>query len=201
MECSMKFSGDQRFILLVLLLLLPFTPVFGSGSSQITFSKLLEEADAIVVGKCVNVRYSWNDKMTLIYTEATYEVTEWLRTDGTPTQQIVVSEMGGTVGRITQALIGGPRFAESQQSVLLLNKKDGQYRIFGLRRGQLPVVESKKGKHMVLLPRTGDGPKPPGETDTPGVGQTQLGPRSSWIPLHSLRGKLAELRDAKGENR
>ena len=121
----------------------------------------------IVVAVCSDIRSDWNSAHTLITTTATYSVERTVkdertggglaRADRAVTEVagggLTVRQIGGTVGRITQALIGGPEFRLGERSLLFLTPDAaGDLRVYGLALGkQLVYRDPRSGIDRVRL--------------------------------------------------
>ena len=106
----------------------------------------------IVAGSCTLVRSEWNEKKTLITTTATYQVDRVVK-GRLAKGEVVVRQLGGTMGKITQALVGGPSFHVGERSLLFL-KADaaGELRVYGLAAGKRPIYrDPRSGVDRVRL--------------------------------------------------
>ena len=104
-----------------LLLLIPVT-AHGTISRAVAFEDKVASASAIVMGKCVAQESRWDDSRNWILTYSTFRVEKTLK--GQPSEQITIVTPGGTVGNITQDVIGVPKFREGEENVVFV--KDSQ---------------------------------------------------------------------------
>ena len=134
----------------VALLLGALALVLGIGveladSSQATIlikknlGQLAAESELIVVGRVTAKTSNWHDG--LILTHHTFEVERCLK--GKATGQLVVTEIGGTVGDMTMRVESAPTYAVGQRVVLTL-KKDvkGFLRTHGWIQGRFFVARN-----------------------------------------------------------
>jgi hypothetical protein len=98
-------------------------------------------ASLVAVGRCTDLRSAWNAERTIIHTWATYELDRAIP-DRRPREQIEVKVLGGTVGNITQTVVGGPVFVVGRRDLLFLTDSDepGVFRLCGLTQGKVPII-------------------------------------------------------------
>ena len=126
-----------------------------------SLQQLTQRAEMIVVGRCMAINSAWDAKRTRISTYVSYDVEETLK-GGLRDQQIVVKSLGGTVGSITQMMVGGPTFEVGERALLFLTASDepATFRIQGLRQGKLEIYsDSRTGERFLRretpsVPRT-----------------------------------------------
>jgi hypothetical protein len=100
---------------------------------------LTKRVPLIVVGRCDELQSAWNAENTLITTTATYSIERVVK-GRHASRDLAVQQLGGTVGPITQAVLGGPRFRVGERSLLFLVPDGaGQMRVYGLARGKQDV--------------------------------------------------------------
>ncbi len=114
--------------------------------------KLTQRAEIIVVGRCTAIKSAWNAKRTLISTYVSYDVEETIKGD-LRDQPIVIKTLGGTVGSITQMMVGGPTFEVRERALLFLTASDepATFRIQGLPRGKLRIYSDSRTGERVLM--------------------------------------------------
>jgi hypothetical protein len=141
---------------------------------------LLAQAPAAVVATCTSVKTEWNKARTRITTTATFEADRVLR-GGLAAGPLAVEQVGGTVGDITQIMVGAPSFAVGERSLLLLAPIAGRdaHQVYGLAGGKHRVlVDPRTGRERVVLRGAASvaGPEPP--------------PGSSAAASHRLSGEV-----------
>ena len=113
---------------------------------------LTQNAQIILVGRCTDIKSTWNAEQTLISTYTSYDVVEAIK-GASSDQQVVVKTLGGTVGSITQMMVGGPTFEVGERALLFLAASDelATFRIQGLRQGKLRIYsDSKTGERFLM---------------------------------------------------
>lgn len=104
-------------------------------------SELAAEADSVFVGQVTGERVAWLDgEGSVIMTHWTMTVKDLWK--GQKIETITISEIGGTIGDITCAVAGAPRYKVGER-VVVFAKKDpvGQNRTYGWTQGQFGVFK------------------------------------------------------------
>src|SRR5262245_57540430 len=75
-----------------------------------TFEEMADRAELVVVGKAIAARAEWRtvDTKRVIFTLVEFETEEVLK--GTAGRSVTLQFLGGTVGDVTLAVTGVPRF-------------------------------------------------------------------------------------------
>ena len=95
----------------------------GAANQELAnLQQLTQRAEMIVVGRCMAIRSAWDAKRTRISTYVSYDVEETIK-GGLRDQQIVVKTLGGTVGSITQMMVGGPTFEVGERALLFSQRR------------------------------------------------------------------------------
>jgi hypothetical protein len=121
---------------------------FSSASASVvvppTFDKLVADADAIVYAEVIERASRWERRGTknVIITDVTLRVREVLK--GQSDSIRVVRVLGGTVGNVTQQVVGAPLFIVGDRDVLFL-KRGAISPVVGLYHGRFRVVEGHNG--------------------------------------------------------
>ena len=122
--------------------------VHGAGTSEATIlikkdlAQLAAESDHVIVGKVESTRARWDLKLGLILTDTTITVERALK--GKPGKSIVVTEVGGTVGDLTQRIEGVPQYAAGQRVLLTIKKGPaGYWRTHGWIQGRFSVITNR----------------------------------------------------------
>jgi hypothetical protein len=143
----------------ILPLLLILTIAFGADATMmraVPFDEKVENAGAIVLGKCTAQQSSWDNTRRRILTYSTFDIEETIK--GVPSQQITIVTPGGTVGTVAQQVVGVPQFREGDEHVLFVREssvgptvaylEQGSYRVFH-DRGERIVQPSATGEVAV----------------------------------------------------
>lgn len=137
------------------LLVLACLPAAASTFLAMGPDELVAKADAIVVGEVVSVESYWNEKGTLIVTDAVIAVEESLIGDKQGT--VVVRTIGGTVGEYTVVASGHPTFEQGERLLVFLTpRKDGTDRVLGYRQGQFRIITGDDGLDVAVSTLTED---------------------------------------------
>jgi len=111
---------------------------------------LAGQADAVVLGRCLESKVVWNAAHTRIYTDWTVAVDQTVK--GSPGQKLVVRQLGGELDGIGMIAAGVKRLAPGEEVVLFLGSRQeqGVRRILGLSQGQFPVAtDPRTGQKFV----------------------------------------------------
>ncbi len=137
--------------------LLAVSAAAAAGAS--TFLALSEKdlaasAAAVVQGRVIEARATWNAERTAILTDALVAVDEVLL--GRAPRVVRVRTFGGTVDGYTIEAHGFPRFAPGQEMVLFLYREpaDQSVRVVGYQQGQYRV--ETRGGERVAVPAVGE---------------------------------------------
>lgn len=119
----------RKQIFLGLFLLLSFLcGVVSAATVYQNESQLIQTSDLIVYGKIVEVKSAWNSQNTHIETTAQVLVNDTLKNSGpsviSPGSTIGVTELGGTIGNITEEVEDTPIFMTNTEAVFFLKKMD-----------------------------------------------------------------------------
>lgn len=124
-------------------------PAAASIGEALDLAALVHASDAIVVAKATGKRAYWDDGQ--IFTDVTLQVEQALEGRRGPGETLVVSHLGGEVGRIGMRVEGMPRFEIGKRALVFA--KHGRVRSglwpVGMAQGVLPV-RRRDGRDMVL---------------------------------------------------
>lgn len=134
---------------------------------------------AVVVGEVMDASSYWNEDHTFILTDVRIAMHDVLKGDASE-QEITVTIMGGSVGKLTTLIIGGPELVPGNSYVLFLNEENlpGAERALTIRdlcqgafdvkigRGGLRAV-SQASRHPLLPDRQGYAEAPGGVEGMP----------------------------------
>jgi hypothetical protein len=137
----------------LLYVLLIFCGLFLNTFAQ-QFATELKElskgADVILTGKVTEQTSSWNENKTRIYTQATIQVDEYIKGNGTG-NTVTVKYLGGEVGEIGEKYSHMPRF-ENEEEVLVflkMDEKSTDYKVYNGENGKISVInDSKTGEKV-----------------------------------------------------
>lgn len=106
----------------------------------IGLERMTKESQNVIYGKVLSSYSVWEDKS--IYTYTTIEIKEVIK-GSYRSQKIVVKQMGGTVGYISQIVDGTPKLEIGKEVVLFLRDWKGAYWIHSIVLGFFQVYEEK----------------------------------------------------------
>lgn len=110
-------------------------------------------AEAVVVGEVTDVKSSWNEAQTTIYTVVVFKVDQCLA--GTCADAFLIKQRGGTVGEMTLHIPGMPQFAKGQKALVFLEPDPegvpGFYYVVGMCQGIFDIeTDGQTGKQAAL---------------------------------------------------
>lgn len=179
--------------------------------------ELTDQSQAIFVGRCQKTEAKWSRDRKLISTYATYEVEEPVIGPDSR-QQVVVKSLGGTVGTISQVLVGGPVFAPGDHDVLFLTPSD-EPAVFKLagpldqgrlkvrqdhRTGELKVQDKRAAKRQRVEQQDADSPAQARERQRRNEPQAQEASAASGdeeLPLGGMLQKIRRRAESGGQGR
>ena len=145
---------------------------------------LVAAADAVVVGEVIDIHSFWNQRGTLIVTEATVLIKEVVAGDAPA--EITVRTMGGEVSGYKVEAHGFPTFEPGQTQLMMLHRAaDGSLQVAGYRQGQFRVLQRADGTR-VAMPMVGDA------RFLTKDGEVAPAPRA--LPLETLKNNLRTVR-------
>ena len=127
------------------LLLLAASPASATIARRLSNRSLAEDAQAIVIGRCTQVRSAW-EAGTLV-TLATIDVTETLK--GGPFTSVTVALPGGIDANrevpIAMTFAGAPQIGSGEEVFLFLGTDEGiesGYIVLGFAQGKFSIVDA-----------------------------------------------------------
>jgi hypothetical protein len=141
----MKRSG-----VLLAVALLTALPAAASTFLNMTPRQLTREADAVIVGRVLQVHSFWNQDASMILTDVTIAVDETIR--GEAPGIVHVRTFGGTVGNFRIEAHGFPEFSRNERVLLFLQQddEDGTTRVLGYRQGLYRIVRDHSGVEVAM---------------------------------------------------
>lgn len=163
----LALRSRSRLLLLVLLLALA-APARATTLVRQGLEALTADSEAVVHARVLEVHSYWNADRSLIFTDVRAKPLQALK--GDPTEELVVTLLGGTVGETTLLIIGAPELRPGAEYVLFLThvEADGDkagWRVRDLAQGVFDVVNGRafsQADRELLLPDEG------GESEAPG---------------------------------
>lgn len=113
-----------------------FAGVIEALRLKTTWGERVDLSEKIIRGHVTAVRSYWNNKRTLIHTDVTIQVEEYIKGDGS--KEITITIPGGAVGDTRQWVSDTPQFRVGDYSVIFLNSSGqvtgGPDGVFSLER-------------------------------------------------------------------
>src|SRR3954451_5286976 len=127
-------------------LLLPIAAE-ASLARAASFDDKVENANAIVLGKCTNQRADWDSSHRWILTYSTFKVEKAMK--GTMQPEVTVITPGGSVDGIHQDTIGMPVFHEGADNVVFIRNTASGPTVLYFEQGAYDVFRDEKGNRIV----------------------------------------------------
>lgn len=127
-------------------LLLPIA-AHASLARAATFDDKVENAAAILVGKCVKQHADWDADHRWILTYSTFTVEKSLKGPAQP--EVTIVTPGGSVGGIHQDTVGMPAFREGNDNVLFIRNTAAGPTVLYFEQGAYDVVRNDHGDRIV----------------------------------------------------
>lgn len=126
------------------------SPAGASTFRVMTQAELVQQSQAVVVVRILDVESYWNDEHTMILTDALLEVEEIVvgRTGATVVR---ARTFGGEVGGYRVDAQGFPTFPRGERLLVFLGaEKSGVHRIVGYQLGQYRVTKDRTGAEVAV---------------------------------------------------
>jgi hypothetical protein len=165
-------------------------PAGASTFIEMSREELVEQADAVVAGRVVEVKSFWNRQGTAILTEAVIEVEDSIL--GKTASRVKVRTFGGEVGKHRIVALGFPTFERNEKLLLFLEpEQDGAYKVLGYLQGEFRIRADRHGRETAV---------PTWEMDTVRIlkadGTPARVPRA--VPFEDLKRQIRETADRVG---
>jgi hypothetical protein len=127
--------------------LLLVTPADATSAVLLSRKELVGKSDLVVRATVVDAESAWNDDNTAIVTRTRLRVTRAAK--GKAESELVVSQMGGTVGDKTMVVAGDAHLTPGQDVVVFLKRGEGGYvHLTALAQAAYSVKEGKARRDM-----------------------------------------------------
>jgi len=144
-------TPNNRFAALALTVALGGVAAPGAQASMATaapFEEKVDNAVAIVVGRCVKSESRWDPSGRWILTYSTFKVSNTIK--GAPAQEVTVVVPGGTVGSIHQSSVGLPAFSEGSENLLFIRNTKAGPTVLYFDQGAYEVTTNARGEKVVV---------------------------------------------------
>ena len=119
----------------------------ASMATAASFEEKVDNAAAIVVGRCVKNESRWDPSGRWILTYSTFKVSSTIK--GAPAQEVTVVVPGGSVGSVHQSSVGLPSFAEGSENVLFIKNTKSGPTVLYFDQGAYDVTTNERGQKIV----------------------------------------------------
>lgn len=139
----------KHFVNKLIFFLLIFLTAINLNALTVEYiglERMTKESQLVVYGKVISAYSVWEDNS--IYTYTTIEIKELIKGEY-HSQKIVVKQMGGTVGYISQIVDGTPKLEIGKDVVLFLRDWKGAYWIHSIVLGFFQVYK-ENGKNYAV---------------------------------------------------
>lgn len=143
----------QQVLLVLVLLLGPWSGAQALLIPETSFEELVARADGIYLGRVLDKRCAWNAERTRIYTHYTVEVEQSFK--GLPPGRIELVELGGEVDGLAMEVEGAPSYAAGEQAVIFVHAEQGRLMTLHWFQGKLAVEQDWPGRRNVILRGSG----------------------------------------------
>lgn len=140
-------TPNNRLLALFLTGVLGSTAALASIETAAPFEEKVDNATAIVVGRCVKNESRWDPTGRWILTYSTFEVSNTFK--GVAQREITVVVPGGTVGGIHQSSVGLPSFAEGSENVLFIKNTKVGPTVLYFDQGAYDVKTDARGQKII----------------------------------------------------
>jgi len=149
-----------RLAPILLLALLWALPATATTVFDLTLSEMVEASSYVVhaVVQRTEVKNLGSDEAPRIVTDTTFNVVRVLKgTANGPT--FVLSQVGGTWGGETLAIVGAPSFVEGEEVILFLEWRGDRFAVCGMKQGVYRIGPDQVARRdlsgIVMVSRTG----------------------------------------------
>jgi hypothetical protein len=111
------------------------------------FEEKVDNAAAIIVGRCVRNESRWDTSGRWILTYSTFKVENTMK--GAPAQEVTVVVPGGSVGAVHQSSVGLPAFNEGSEHVLFIRNTRSGPTVLYFDQGAYDVTTNERGEKIV----------------------------------------------------
>jgi hypothetical protein len=124
---------------------------FASTIRSMSLDELVATADRIVVVTVSSTQARWDAEHRRIHSTIEVDVEEAWKGDVRTHERLTLVQPGGTIGDIEMTVIGMPRFAAGERSLLFL-KGRAHAQVVGMAQGQRPLRWDRAGRRWLVSP-------------------------------------------------
>ena len=132
---------NMRLTILVMLSCLIFVTVSATTMQSLSLSQKTLRSDRVVIATVEKIRFERHPTKKRIYTLTTLKVIDSLRGNAKADMQLVVRQIGGTIGDWTQHVVGNAEFRQGEEVLVFLrhDPKDDLHFLVGMSQGKISV--------------------------------------------------------------
>ena len=120
----------------------------ASMATVAPFEEKVDNAAAIVVGRCVKNESRWDPSGRWILTYSTFRVSNTLK--GAPASEVTVVVPGGAVGHVHQSSVGVPAFSEGSENLLFIRNSKAGPTVLDFDQGAYDVTTNERGEKVIV---------------------------------------------------
>jgi len=142
-------AANNHRVALGIAAVLALAPLTASATIQrsVSFDEKVDNAAAIVMGRCVSQESHWDPAHKWILTYSTFRVEKTLK--GQEAQEVTIVTPGGVVGNIAQEVIGAPKFQPGDDHMVFVRNSKAGPTVLYLEQGAYRVEKNDRGERMV----------------------------------------------------
>ena len=114
---------------------------------QVSFDQKVDQAETILVGKCLKTQSAFDSSGRWIVTRATFQVEKSIKGNGGQTIEVLLP--GGSVGGIHQETVGVPSFQTGDERVLFVKRTELGPSVLYMDQGSYEVRKDSAGRRSV----------------------------------------------------
>lgn len=138
----------ERAVLLMAFAALALPQSMGATvAGQVSFDQKVDQAETILVGKCLKTQSAFDSTGRWIVTRSTFQVEKSIK--GNAGQTIEVLLPGGSVGGIHQETVGVPSFQTGDERVLFVKRSELGPSVLYMDQGSYEVRKDSAGRRSV----------------------------------------------------
>jgi hypothetical protein len=122
-------------------------PARASLVRAVTFDQKVDNADAIVLGRCTDTRTTWDDQHRWILTYATFQVEQSVK--GAPVRNVTVVTPGGSIDGLHQSSSGITPFDKGDERMIFLKNTTLGPTVLYFDQGTYDVANDGRGERVV----------------------------------------------------
>ncbi|HKS22796.1 MAG TPA: hypothetical protein VJZ76_08370 [Thermoanaerobaculia bacterium] len=140
-------TPNNRFAAIALTVALAVPAAEASMATAAPFEEKVDNANSIIVGRCLKNESRWDPSGRWILTYSTFKVTNTLK--GSAAQEVTLVVPGGSIGGVHQSSVGLPAFSEGSENVLFIRNSKVGPTVLYFDQGAYDVKTNDRGEKVV----------------------------------------------------